>query len=139
AARSVLPGAPVPRAVMSVVRSTSADTSGREYGLAHVGVRSPSMVSIDGGTAMSEPKVIHIDEIEGAHGGVFKPVGRVLGVTAFGVNMEQYSQGHDQYPDHDHANDGQEEVYYVISGEATLTIDGEDHIMRAGSIAYVPA
>ena len=88
---------------------------------------------------MSEPMVIHIDEIEGAHGGVFKPVGRTLGVTAFGVNVEQYPQGHDQYPDHDHAKDGQEEVYYVISGQATLTIDGDDHIMRAGSIAYVPA
>ena len=47
---------------------------------------------------MSEPKVIHIDEIEGAHGGVFKPVGRTLGVTAFGVNVEQYPQGHDAVP-----------------------------------------
>ena len=87
---------------------------------------------------MSEPKVIHIDQIEGAHGGVFKPVGRTLGVTAFGVNVEQYPQGHTRYPDHDHAKDGQEEVYYVISGQATLTIDGDDHIMQAGSIAYVP-
>ena len=94
--------------------------------------------SIDGGTDMGEPMVVHIDEIEGGHGGVFKPVGRTLGVTAFGVNVEQYPQGHDQYPDHDHAKDGQEEVYYVISGQATLTIDGDDHIMPAGSIAYVP-
>jgi uncharacterized cupin superfamily protein len=86
---------------------------------------------------MSEPMVVHIDEIEGAHGGVFKPVGRTLGVTAFGVNVEQYPQGHDEYPDHDHAKDGQEEVYYVLSGQATLTVDGDDHIMRAGSIAYV--
>jgi mannose-6-phosphate isomerase-like protein (cupin superfamily) len=93
----------------------------------------------DGGTAMSEPKVIHIDQIEAAHGGVFKPVGRTLGATAFGINVEQYPQGHDQYPDHDHASDGQEEVYYVVSGQATLTIDGDDHIMRAGSMAYVPA
>ncbi len=88
---------------------------------------------------MSEPTVVHIDEIEGAHGGVFKAVGRTLGVTAFGVNVEQYPQGHDQYPDHDHADDGQEEVYYVISGQATLTIDGTEHPLRAGSIAYVPS
>ncbi len=87
---------------------------------------------------MGDPMVIHIDEIEGGHGGVFKPVGRTLGVTAFGINVEQYPQGHDQYPEHDHAKDGQEEVYYVISGQATLTIDGEDHIMPAGSIACVP-
>ena len=88
---------------------------------------------------MSEPAVLHIDEIEGAYGGVFKPVGSTLGVTAFGVNVHQYPQGHDKYPEHDHANDGQEEVYVVTSGQATLTIDGTDHVMRAGSIAYVPS
>ena len=27
----------------------------------------------------------------------------------------------------------------MISGQATLTIDGDDHVMRPGSIAYVPA
>ena len=58
---------------------------------------------------------------------------------AFGVNLEQFPQGHQHYPEHDHAKDGQEEVYYVISGQATLTIDGDDHTMRAGSIAYVPS
>lgn len=88
---------------------------------------------------MSEPRVVHIDEIEAGHGGVFKPVGRALGVTAFGVNLENFPQGHDRYPDHNHAKDGQEEVYLVLSGQATLTIDGQDHPMRAGSIAYVPA
>ena len=87
---------------------------------------------------MSEPRVVHNDEIEGAHGGVFKPVGRTLGATAFGVSLEQFPQGHAEYPDHDHAKDGQEEVYFVISGQATLTIDGNDHVMRPGSIAYVP-
>src|SRR5947209_4025108 len=87
---------------------------------------------------MSEPKVTHIDEIDAGHGGVFKPVGRTLGATAFGINVEQFPQGHDGYPEHDHAKDGQEEVYYVISGQTTLTIDGVDHIMRAGSVAYVP-
>ncbi len=87
---------------------------------------------------MSEPMVIHVDEIEGAHGGVFKPVGRTLGVTAFGVNVEQFPRGHEHYPDHDHAKDGQEEVYVVLSGQATLTIAGEEHVMRPGSIAFVP-
>lgn len=88
---------------------------------------------------MSEPRVMHNDEIEGASDGAFKPVGRMLGATAFGVNLEQFPQGHDGYPDHDHSKDGQEEVYFVISGQATLTIDGNDHVMRPGSIAYVPS
>lgn len=88
---------------------------------------------------MSEARVSHIDEIDGIHGGIFTPVGRVLGVTAFGVNVENFPAGHDRYPDHDHSADGQEEVYLILSGRATLTIDDEDHPMRPGSIAFVPA
>ena len=88
---------------------------------------------------MSEARVTHVDDIEGAYGGVFKPVGSHLGVTAFGVGLQQYPQDHQQYPEHDHAEDGQEEVYYVISGRATLTIEGEEHPLRAGSVAYVPS
>jgi mannose-6-phosphate isomerase-like protein (cupin superfamily) len=87
---------------------------------------------------MSDAKVTHVDEIEGAYGGVFKPIGAHLGVTAFGINLQQHPQHHDLYPEHDHAGDRQEEVYFVISGEATLTIDGEPHKLRAGSVAYVP-
>jgi uncharacterized cupin superfamily protein len=88
---------------------------------------------------MSEPRVMHSDEIDGASDSVFKPVGRLMGATAFGVNVEQFPQGHDSYPDHDHSRDGQEEVYVVLAGQATLTIDGDDHVMRPGSVAFVPA
>jgi uncharacterized cupin superfamily protein len=88
---------------------------------------------------MTEPSVVHIDEIEGAYGGIFKPVGSKLGVTAFGFNVESFPQGHEAYPAHDHEKDGQEELYYVLSGQATLTIDGDEHVVRAGSVAYVPA
>src|SRR5436305_12184114 len=46
---------------------------------AHIGSRLAEArlritVPINEGVAMSEPKVTHIDEIEGAYGGVFKPV-----------------------------------------------------------------
>lgn len=88
---------------------------------------------------MSQPVVTHVDTIEGAHGGIFKPVGSTVGATAFGVNVETFQQGHDAYPEHDHASDGQEELYYIISGEATLMIDGKEHKLRAGSVAYVPS
>jgi quercetin dioxygenase-like cupin family protein len=88
---------------------------------------------------MGQAKVSHLDDIEGAYGGIFKPVAKHLGVTAFGVNVEQFPQDHEQYPEHDHSADGQEEVYIVLSGQATLTIDDDAHALRAGSIAYVPA
>jgi mannose-6-phosphate isomerase-like protein (cupin superfamily) len=88
---------------------------------------------------MGEAKVSHLDQIEGMHGGIFKPIGSHLGVTAFGVNLESFPQNHEHYPEHDHATDGQEEVYIVISGRAMLTIDDEEHDLRAGSVAYVPS
>ena len=88
---------------------------------------------------MSEARVSHVSDIEAASGGVFKPIGSHLGVTAFGVNLEQFPQGHEGYPEHDHAGDGQEEIYFVVSGQATLRIEGEEHALRAGSVAYVPS
>ncbi|WP_123533292.1 cupin domain-containing protein [Halosimplex salinum] len=33
---------------------------------------------------------------------------------------------------HDHAEDGQEEVYVLVEGAATVTVDGEDVSMTAG-------
>jgi quercetin dioxygenase-like cupin family protein len=33
---------------------------------------------------------------------------------------------------------GPAEIYYVLTGEGTLTIDGEDHAVSAGTAAYIP-
>ncbi|MBX0294178.1 cupin domain-containing protein [Haloarcula nitratireducens] len=33
---------------------------------------------------------------------------------------------------HDHSDDGQEEVYVLVDGEATVTVDGDDVSMSAG-------
>jgi mannose-6-phosphate isomerase-like protein (cupin superfamily) len=88
---------------------------------------------------MNEPTVLHIDDIEGAYGGVFKPVGSTLGVTAFGVNVHEYQQGHDQYPEHDHAGDGQEEVFLAMRGGGEIEIDGERFPLDSDHIASVPA
>ena len=48
--------------------------------------------------------------------GIFKPIRRQLGVTAFGINEETLPPNGDAYPDHDHAEDGQEEVFFVLEG-----------------------
>ncbi|MDX6300626.1 MAG: hypothetical protein QOF53_1840 [Nocardioidaceae bacterium] len=31
------------------------------------------------------------------------------------------------------------EIYFVLDGEGVLTIDGEDHAVRAGTAAYIPS
>jgi len=31
------------------------------------------------------------------------------------------------------------EIYYVLDGEGTLNLDGEDHLVTAGTAAYIPS
>lgn len=39
---------------------------------------------------------------------------------------------------HDHADDGHEEVYVLLDGSATVTVDGEDVPMEDGDALRVP-
>lgn len=39
---------------------------------------------------------------------------------------------------HDHAEDGQEEIYLLVEGEATVTVDGDDVALSAGDAIRVP-
>lgn len=41
--------------------------------------------------------------------------------------------------EHDHAEDGQEEVYVLLDGSATVTVDGEDVELNAGDALRIPA
>lgn len=101
--------------------------------------------------------VVHvkIEEIEALQG--FERIGlrraaAALGVSSFGISIEELDPGADEYPEHDHSADGlggemfakrpqqldQEEVYVALRGSGTLEADGEtypidsDHIVRVG-------
>jgi len=41
--------------------------------------------------------------------------------------------------EHDHADDGQEEVYVLLEGSATVTVEGEEVDMDAGEALRIPA
>ena len=71
--------------------------------------------------------------------GVFRPIRRALGVTAFGINQEDWPGHADQYPDHDHSEDGQEEVFYVLEGGGRMVVDGEDVELQPGRYVFVSA
>jgi len=60
-----------------------------------------------------------------------------LGVTSFGMQLLQFPPNADRYPEHDHAFDGQEEVYLVLEGQATLTAGDEEHQLVPGVFARV--
>ena len=60
-----------------------------------------------------------------------------LGVTSFGMQILRLPANLDRYPEHDHAHDGQEEVYSVLEGTAVLTAGGEEHQLEPGVFARV--
>jgi mannose-6-phosphate isomerase-like protein (cupin superfamily) len=68
-----------------------------------------------------------IDEMEAIYFGAYKRVRAELGVSAFGIQVIDMPPNADQYPEHDHADDGQEEVYVALRGSGEIEIDGERH------------
>ena len=85
----------------------------------------------------------HVEDIapyEGPHaidGIRFRHAAKALGVSAWGMNVLELDAGCEDYPEHDHAHDGQEEVYVILRGSATLLVDGERHTMREGDLTRV--
>ncbi len=93
---------------------------------------------------MSEIEIKAIDEVapysgpEVREGIRFRPLASALGVKAWGMNVLELEPGTETYPEHDHAKDGQEEVFFVVEGAAMLKADGKDHRVAAGSFVRIP-
>jgi quercetin dioxygenase-like cupin family protein len=86
-------------------------------------------------------KTLRLDEIDGipVFGTlVWKPVRKTLGVTAFGINAYRAESAGDEVVE-DHTEDqlGHEEIYLVLSGHATFTVDGEEVDAPAGTLVYL--
>ncbi len=86
---------------------------------------------------MADVTVKRLEEFEAIFGGGFRRVRAGLGVSSFGLSVMDFPPGFTQYPEHDHGRDGQEEVYTVLSGSATLTAGGQDHELEPGVFARV--
>lgn len=87
---------------------------------------------------MSNYEVKRIDEMEAIYRGAFKRARAELGVESFGMQVIDMPPSFDGYPEHDHAGDGQEEVYVALRGGGEIEIEGErhpldgDHLVRVG-------
>jgi len=75
-----------------------------------------------------------IDELNSINHGAVKLAGDELGVQSFGLQVLDLPAGFADYPEHDHADDRQEEVYVVLAGAAHLVVDGEQIQADAGSL-----
>ncbi len=72
---------------------------------------------------MSTHTVKRIDDMEGIFLGGFKLARAELGVEAFGMQVLDIPPNYGDYPEHDHAEDGQEEVYVTLRGGGELEIE----------------
>ncbi len=87
---------------------------------------------------MTTHTVKNIDEMEAVFGGAFKRARAELGVESFGMQIIDMPPNYDNYPEHDHSEDGQEEVYLTLRGSGEIEIEGErfpldeDHVARVG-------
>ncbi len=103
---------------------------------------------------MADLTHVRIDEIDAIEGFFdrlsMRRAAAGLGVSSFGISIEEFAPGADEYPEHDHSADGiggemfatrpeqlgQEEVYVALRGSGTLVVDGKeypidpDHIVR---------
>jgi len=86
-------------------------------------------------------KILRLDEIEGIPvlGTLsWKPVRRPLGVTAFGINAYTAANAGDEVvEDHTEEQLGHEEIYFVHTGHAVFTVDGEEVDAPAGTLVYL--
>jgi quercetin dioxygenase-like cupin family protein len=60
-----------------------------------------------------------------------------LDAENLGVSVLECGPGYSGM-EHDHADEGQEEVYVLVEGAATVTVDGEAVAMEAGDALRIP-
>jgi mannose-6-phosphate isomerase-like protein (cupin superfamily) len=86
---------------------------------------------------MSSYTVKNIDEMEAVFRGAFKRARAELGVESFGMQVIDMPPNYDNYPEHDHTHDNQEEVFLVMRGGGEIEIEGERFPLDSNHIASV--
>ena len=83
---------------------------------------------------MTDVTIKRLDDFENNHG-IYYRVRSGLGVSSFGLAVENWPPESEHYPEHD--EQGQEEVYVVLEGSCVLRVAGEEHPLEPGMFARV--
>lgn len=86
---------------------------------------------------MADYTAKRIDEMEAAFGGGFVKARAELGVSSFGMQVIRMPAEYGDYPEHDHAEDRQEEVYVPLRGSGWIDIEGERVEFEQGVLVRV--
>ena len=97
-------------------------------------------------------KIDDMEAIDGFFEGIkFHKAAAGLGVSSFGISIIDMAPGADEYPEHDHSEEGiggkmfakrpqqlgQEEVYIALRGSGTVEADGEQYALDAEHVVRV--
>jgi mannose-6-phosphate isomerase-like protein (cupin superfamily) len=74
---------------------------------------------------MSDYTVRRIGEMDAYYLGAMKRARAELGVTSFGLQVLDLPPKLEAYPEHDHSESGQEEVFVTLRGSGEIELDGE--------------
>jgi mannose-6-phosphate isomerase-like protein (cupin superfamily) len=86
---------------------------------------------------MSDYEVKQVDEMEAVFRGAFKRARAELGVESFGMQIIDMPPGYENYPEHDHSHDSQEEVFLVMRGGGEIEIAGQRFPLDDNHVARV--
>jgi uncharacterized cupin superfamily protein len=86
---------------------------------------------------MADVTVKRLEEFDAVFGGAMKRVRAGLGVKSFGMQVVDLPPNLDAYPEHAHSSDGQEEVYTLLEGAATLRVGDDTYELTPGVFARV--
>jgi tetratricopeptide (TPR) repeat protein len=86
-------------------------------------------------------RIARIEDLErypiaGQDGLTWRPVRRHFDIRAFGVNAYTAEEAGQRVVEEHREEGGHEELYVVITGRATFTLDGEEHDAPAGTLVH---
>ena len=86
---------------------------------------------------MAAYETAHIDEIASNQWPHWIPVRHHFGIESFGINMWRGQDDGTVIPEHDESESGSPELYYVVEGNATFTVAGDEVDAPAGTCVWV--
>jgi tetratricopeptide (TPR) repeat protein len=87
--------------------------------------------------------VARVEELESfpipdQQGLTWRPVRRHFGIRSFGVNAYTAQKAGERVVEEHREQDGHDELYVVLAGRATFTLEGEEHDAPAGTLVHCP-
>ena len=86
---------------------------------------------------MAAYETAHIDEIASRQWPHWIPIRHHFGIESFGMNAYRRNAGEGAVPEHDESASGAPELFYVATGRATFTVDGDEIDAPAGTCIWV--